>query len=48
MSHLQDAVVSHREAGVPRVVRRLRLRRKRRVADDGTPVDDSCHHRVVD
>ena len=27
-------VVSHREAGVPRVVRRLRRRRRRRVADD--------------
>jgi len=28
-------VVSHREAGVPRVVRQLCRRRKRRVADDG-------------
>ena len=44
---LLTAFVNHREAGVPRVVRRLRRRRRRRVADDGEPVDDSCHRSVV-
>ena len=44
---LRSPVVSHREAGVPRVIRLLRRRRKRRVADDGKPVDDSWHRSVV-
>ena len=46
MSHLQVPRLSHREAGVSRVIRLLRRRRKRRVADDGHPVDGSCHHRT--
>ena len=37
------SVVRHREAGVLRVVHRLRRRRKRRVADDGETVDTYLH-----